>query len=95
MVGLPGKKPTLNHFAVVNKCWVVSGSTIGNTDMAQDMLNFCGEKNITADVEVRAENRCLPFQRGVTARRVCGTTVRTLGTVHVWDLTETVQLVSD
>lgn len=53
MVGLPSKQPTLNHFGIVQKNLVFSGSTIGNTGMEQEMLNFCGEKGITADVEVR------------------------------------------
>ncbi len=52
MVGLPSKQPTINHFPVVQKNLVFSGSTIGNTGMEQEMLNFCGEKDITADVEV-------------------------------------------
>jgi D-arabinose 1-dehydrogenase-like Zn-dependent alcohol dehydrogenase len=46
--------PTINHFAVVQRNLVYSGSTIGNLGMTQEMLNFCGEKNITAQVEVRA-----------------------------------------
>jgi hypothetical protein len=78
MVGLPGKKPTLNHFAVVNRCWVFSGSTIGNTGMAQDMLNFCGEKGITAEVEVSraaASVGCCWVQRAWTSH----------STVSCWD----------
>jgi D-arabinose 1-dehydrogenase-like Zn-dependent alcohol dehydrogenase len=30
----------------------VSGSVIGNLAMTQEMLDFCGQHNITADVEV-------------------------------------------
>jgi uncharacterized zinc-type alcohol dehydrogenase-like protein len=52
MVGLPPKKPTLNHVSVVSNNLTFSGSTIGNAKMEQEMLDFCGEKNITADVEV-------------------------------------------
>jgi D-arabinose 1-dehydrogenase-like Zn-dependent alcohol dehydrogenase len=52
VVGLPPDMPTINHFAVVQKNLVYSGSTIGNLGMTQEMLHFCGEKNITADVEV-------------------------------------------
>jgi D-arabinose 1-dehydrogenase-like Zn-dependent alcohol dehydrogenase len=54
VVGLPPDMPTINHFAVVQRNLVYSGSTIGNLGMTQEMLNFCGEKNITAQVEVRA-----------------------------------------
>eukprot|EP00878_Enallax_costatus_P000289 GHUV01000361.1.p1 GENE.GHUV01000361.1~~GHUV01000361.1.p1 ORF type:complete len:432 (+),score=134.66 GHUV01000361.1:106-1401(+) len=52
MVGLPPNKPVLNHSAMIMKCYNVAGSAIGNHDMTQEMLDFCGEKNITADVEV-------------------------------------------
>jgi hypothetical protein len=31
----------------------VSGSVIGNLAMTQEMLDFCGQHGITADVEVR------------------------------------------
>jgi uncharacterized zinc-type alcohol dehydrogenase-like protein len=53
VVGLPPDMPTINHFAVVQRNLVYSGNSIGNRAMTQEMLNFCGEKNITADVEVR------------------------------------------
>jgi D-arabinose 1-dehydrogenase-like Zn-dependent alcohol dehydrogenase len=59
VVGLPPDMPTINHFAVVQKNLVYSGSTIGNLGMTQEMLNFCGEKNITADVEVGCD--LLPY----------------------------------
>jgi uncharacterized zinc-type alcohol dehydrogenase-like protein len=35
----------------------VSGSVIGNLAMTQEMLDFCGKHNITADVEVRSTGR--------------------------------------
>jgi hypothetical protein len=31
---------------------VLGGSVIGNRDLTQQMLDFCGQHNITADVEV-------------------------------------------
>jgi cinnamyl-alcohol dehydrogenase len=52
MVGLPPNQPVLNHTAMVMNCFTVAGSAIGNHKMTQEMLDFCGEKNITADVEV-------------------------------------------
>lgn len=30
----------------------VSGSVIGNLEMTQEMLDFCGKHNVTSDVEV-------------------------------------------
>lgn len=56
MVGLPPNKPTINHVAIVQKCLTMSGSAVGNAAMTQDMLNFCGEKGITADVEVGVQH---------------------------------------
>lgn len=56
MVGLPPNKPTINHVAIVQKCLSMSGSAVGNAGMTQDMLNFCGEKGITADVEVGVQH---------------------------------------
>ncbi|WIA35261.1 hypothetical protein OEZ86_003720 [Tetradesmus obliquus] len=52
VVGLPPDMPTINHFAVVQRNLVYSGSSIGNLHTTQQMLDFCGEKGITADVEV-------------------------------------------
>lgn len=52
MVGLPPNKPVLNHSAMIMRCYSVAGSAIGTHNMTQEMLNFCGERNITADVEV-------------------------------------------
>eukprot|EP00878_Enallax_costatus_P019318 GHUV01020379.1.p1 GENE.GHUV01020379.1~~GHUV01020379.1.p1 ORF type:complete len:311 (+),score=104.24 GHUV01020379.1:723-1655(+) len=52
MVGLPPEQPKINHFNLVLKNLSVAGSVIGNLDMTQEMLDFCGKHNITADVEV-------------------------------------------
>jgi uncharacterized zinc-type alcohol dehydrogenase-like protein len=52
VVGLPPDMPTINHFAVVQKNLVFSGSAVGTLHRTQEMLDFCGQKNITADVEV-------------------------------------------
>lgn len=70
MVGLPNTKPTLDHFAIVSNNLVFSGSTIGNTAMEQEMLNFCGEHNITADVEVRCRGRMHMFWPAVVCWQV-------------------------
>lgn len=52
MLGVPPAQPTINHTGVIFKCLVLTGSLVGNLAMTQEMLNFCGEKNITSDVEV-------------------------------------------
>jgi hypothetical protein len=52
LVGVPLSMPTINHFAVVQKNLVFSGSAVGTLGRTQEMMDFCGEKNITADVEV-------------------------------------------
>ncbi len=52
MLGVPPKQPTLAHTNVIFKCLVLSGSLVGNLKSTQEMLDFCGKHNITADVEV-------------------------------------------
>ncbi|KAF8061379.1 ADH9 [Scenedesmus sp. PABB004] len=52
IVGLPPEQPTINHFSLVMRNLTVAGSVIGNLVMTQEMLDFCGKHNITADVEV-------------------------------------------
>jgi uncharacterized zinc-type alcohol dehydrogenase-like protein len=52
MLGVPPKQPVLNHTGVIFKCLMLTGSMVGNLAMTQEMLNFCGEHNITSDVEV-------------------------------------------
>jgi uncharacterized zinc-type alcohol dehydrogenase-like protein len=52
VVGLPAEKPRLDPFALIKKRRSVIGSMIGGTVETQEMLDFCAEKNIVADVEV-------------------------------------------
>jgi len=52
-VGLPPEQPTLNHFSMVIKNLTFAGSVIGNLKMTQEMLDFCGQHDITSMVEVR------------------------------------------
>lgn len=52
VVGLPSEDPKLNPFALIKKRRSVIGSMIGGTVETQEMLDFCAEKNIVADVEV-------------------------------------------
>jgi uncharacterized zinc-type alcohol dehydrogenase-like protein len=52
LVGAPEKPLSISAFALIfgRKC--LSGSLIGGIKETQEMLDFCGENNITADVEV-------------------------------------------
>ena len=52
LVGVPPKPLELSSFALIAGRRSVSGSNIGGTAETQEMLDFCGEHNITADVEV-------------------------------------------
>jgi uncharacterized zinc-type alcohol dehydrogenase-like protein len=52
VVGLPKDHPKINPFALLKNRRSIVGSMIGGTKETQEMLDFCAEKNITADVEV-------------------------------------------
>jgi uncharacterized zinc-type alcohol dehydrogenase-like protein len=52
VVGLPSEEPRLNPFELIKNRRSITGSMIGGTKETQEMLDFCAEKNITADVEV-------------------------------------------
>ncbi|HBO44664.1 MAG TPA: hydroxyacid dehydrogenase [Planctomycetaceae bacterium] len=52
LVGAPPKPLALSAFALIFGRRSVSGSSIGGIPETQEMLDFCGEHNITADVEV-------------------------------------------
>lgn len=52
VVGLPKDSPKVNPFALVKNRRSIIGSMIGGTEETQEMLDFCAENNITADVEV-------------------------------------------
>jgi uncharacterized zinc-type alcohol dehydrogenase-like protein len=54
LVGAPEKPLPLSSFGLIFGRRSVSGSPIGGLAETQEMLNFCGEHNITADVEVIA-----------------------------------------
>jgi uncharacterized zinc-type alcohol dehydrogenase-like protein len=57
LVGAPEKPLSISAFALLFGRRSISGSLIGGIAETQDMLDFCGEHNITADVEV------IPIQR--------------------------------
>ncbi|MEO5562954.1 MAG: NAD(P)-dependent alcohol dehydrogenase [Chitinophagaceae bacterium] len=52
VVGLPSEQPKLNPFALVTNRRSIIGSMIGGTKETQEMLDYCADKNIVADVEV-------------------------------------------
>lgn len=52
VVGLPKDNPKVNPFALIKNRRSITGSMIGGTKETQEMLDFCAENNITADVEV-------------------------------------------
>jgi uncharacterized zinc-type alcohol dehydrogenase-like protein len=52
LVGIPEKPLEVWAFSLIIARRNLSGSSIGGIAETQEMLNFCGEHNITADVEV-------------------------------------------
>ena len=52
LVGAPPQPLGVAAFALIGGRHSLSGSTIGGIRETQEMLDFCGEHNITADVEV-------------------------------------------
>jgi uncharacterized zinc-type alcohol dehydrogenase-like protein len=56
-VGLPSGEEQLSPFNLVLRRRSIAGSLIGGLPETQEMLNYCGRNNITADVEV------IPIQR--------------------------------
>jgi alcohol dehydrogenase (NADP+) len=52
LVGAPPKPLSVSAFSLIMGRRNLSGSNIGGIAETQEMLNFCGEHNITADVEV-------------------------------------------
>jgi uncharacterized zinc-type alcohol dehydrogenase-like protein len=52
MVGAPEKPLSVAVFGLIFQRRSFSGSPIGGIAETQEMLDFCGEHNITADVEV-------------------------------------------
>jgi uncharacterized zinc-type alcohol dehydrogenase-like protein len=51
-VGLPDKFPVVNVGNLIFKRASLAGSMIGGMPETQEMLEYCGQHNITADVEM-------------------------------------------
>ncbi len=52
LVGLPEVPPTVITFGLATKRASLAASIIGGMPETQEMLDYCGENNITADVEI-------------------------------------------
>jgi uncharacterized zinc-type alcohol dehydrogenase-like protein len=52
VVGLPAEDPKTSPFALIKNRRSITGSMIGGTRETQEMLDYCAEKNIVADVEL-------------------------------------------
>lgn len=52
VIGLPGKPYSVNAGTLLNGRRSISGSMIGGIPELQEMLDFCGSKNIVSDVEI-------------------------------------------
>lgn len=52
LVGLPEVPPPVSVFSLIGKRASLAGSMIGGMPETQEMLDYCGRKNITAEVEV-------------------------------------------
>lgn len=52
LVGLPEVPPSFSVFNLIAKRISIAGSMIGGMPETQEMLDYCGQHNITADVEV-------------------------------------------
>ncbi|HJR77525.1 MAG TPA: NAD(P)-dependent alcohol dehydrogenase [Nitrospiraceae bacterium] len=57
LVGAPPKPLALSSFGLIFGRGSVSGSNIGGLPETQEMLDFCGKHNVTADVEVIPINK--------------------------------------
>jgi uncharacterized zinc-type alcohol dehydrogenase-like protein len=51
LLGVPDKPATLPAFALIPRRRSIAGSLIGGIRETQEMLDFCAERGITADVE--------------------------------------------
>lgn len=52
VVGVPPESTQLSAISLIQKRRKIGGSLIGGIPETQEMLNYCGDKNITSDVEV-------------------------------------------
>ncbi len=56
VVGLPAEEPKVSPFSLITNRRSITGSMIGSMQETQEMLDYCAEKNIVADIELIAAN---------------------------------------
>jgi uncharacterized zinc-type alcohol dehydrogenase-like protein len=52
LLGVPEKQVPIGAFSLINGRRSLSGSMIGGIEETQEMLDFCGKKNIVSDIEL-------------------------------------------
>ena len=52
LLGVPPEAPQLAAYKLISKRRRIVGSLIGSISETQEMLDYCAENNITAEVEV-------------------------------------------
>lgn len=52
LIGVPDKNVPLGAFTLIGKRRILTGSLIGGIKETQEMLDFCGKHNISADIEL-------------------------------------------
>ncbi|MGA9062282.1 MAG: NAD(P)-dependent alcohol dehydrogenase [Terracidiphilus sp.] len=52
LVGLPAESPAIDVGTLISRRGAIAGSNIGGMPETQQMLDYCGQHSITADVEV-------------------------------------------
>ena len=52
VIGLPGVPFAVNADSLLSGRRSMAGSMIGGVSETQEMLNFCGEKNIVSEIEL-------------------------------------------
>lgn len=52
VLGAPNEPVKLNHHSLITKRRIIAGSLIGGIKETQDMLDYCAQHNIMADVEI-------------------------------------------
>ena len=52
LVGVPDKPATVPAFGLIARRRILAGSLIGGIRETQEMLDFCGQKNIASDIEM-------------------------------------------
>jgi len=70
LLGLPGKPIELQAFTLMGQRRSLSASSIGGIRETQEMLDFCGQRNIVSDVEVIAASQINEAYRRVEASDV-------------------------